>query len=196
MPTALVEMTEHDFTLDAVHGMCAAQGFYGECEDDGFGACGECGQSVEGSPQVRSRSTIRRSTVILRNREHVYVRHTACKQIHCHICEGGLSLCENCHGTEASLTTHCAGHPLGELFHSLIANDGLDYVDGRWVFIETAYTFPAQKRAPVSTEAFIAGLIASAEERLAHRRAQMDPAYFASKGDRLAIAVRPASAGA
>lgn len=58
----------------------------------------------------------------------------SCNEGDCGICNGGLALCEVCHGAEGSLTTDCCGRPITELEEYMIYNLGvLDFVNGQWV---------------------------------------------------------------
>ena len=52
----------------------------------------------------------------------------------CHAC--GLSVCKVCMGLEGTVTTHCVGRILTEDEENKIYNEGLDYVNHKWVEIK------------------------------------------------------------
>lgn len=54
----------------------------------------------------------------------------------CMFCEGGLGLCTVCKGFEGQLTTDCCGRKLDQGILDEVYVNGLDYIDGHWVYKE------------------------------------------------------------
>jgi hypothetical protein len=51
----------------------------------------------------------------------------------CFLCEGSLSWCTTCGGTEASLPRECPGEKMTEATEYLVMAGTIDYRGGRWV---------------------------------------------------------------
>lgn len=65
--------------------------------------------------------------------EHQYETHKQCDRNHCHICDGGLSVCKVCGCFEGSLASECPGFNC-YLTHGEVIYKGLvDFRDGHWV---------------------------------------------------------------
>lgn len=59
--------------------------------------------------------------------------------VHCMICDGGLSLCMVCGGAEASMPTDCPGSRMGDLTARGVESGALDYrVRTGWYATEDA----------------------------------------------------------
>ena len=66
--------------------------------------------------------------------EHKLLEHEqGCRIKDCIICVQGVCHCTVCEGTESSLTTHCVGKRLLPNQQTMIANDALDFKNGKWV---------------------------------------------------------------
>jgi hypothetical protein len=64
--------------------------------------------------------------------EHVYLKHVACEEAMCAICDGGLALCTVCGGAEGSLTTECPGRKVTSAEDEAVYACTLDYFAGQW----------------------------------------------------------------
>jgi hypothetical protein len=59
--------------------------------------------------------------------------HNCDPDLHCNICDGGLSLCMICGGAEGALPTHCPGVKMTSDQIELVYDGKLDYIEGQWV---------------------------------------------------------------
>ncbi len=67
---------------------------------------------------------------------HHYRTPADCTSSHdspCMVCDGGLSVCRDCHLFEGCLTSDCPGHDCFAAQSAAVYRGQLDFRDGRWV---------------------------------------------------------------